>query len=325
MNRIRSLAIVCLFASTAFAADIPHPALLVLNKGSAELVIVDAKTLKPTGRIPTGTGPHEVATDGKLAFVANYGEQTPGNTVSVIDLASQKELRRVDLGALKRPHGIVLREGKVYFTAELNKAIARYDPATDKVDAIFGTGQEITHMLAVTGNGTIYTANILSDTVTALQPIQGPRAYQAVQIPVGKGPEAIDVSPDGKEVWTAHSKDGGVSIIDTSSNKVKETLPALTKHSNRLKFTPDGRQVLISDPEGGQGGEVLVIDTASRKVVHRIATGGVPLGIQMDPRGGRAYVALAQAGKVVAIDLASAKVTGEVELGTAPDGMAWVE
>ena len=53
-----------------------------------------------------------------FAYVGNYGQQTPGNTISVIDLAAQAELHRVDLGPLRRPHGILVVNGKVYFTAE---------------------------------------------------------------------------------------------------------------------------------------------------------------------------------------------------------------
>src|ERR1700682_4045098 len=103
-------------AVTLTAAQTPSPALLVLNKDEATLAIVDPSTQKVVGRVPTGEGPHEVTVslDGKLAFVGNYGTgQNPGRTISVIDLLAQKELHRVDLGPLRRPHGITYAEGKV--------------------------------------------------------------------------------------------------------------------------------------------------------------------------------------------------------------------
>jgi len=34
---------------------------------------LDPSAMKVVGHVPVGEGPHEVATDGKLAFVANYG------------------------------------------------------------------------------------------------------------------------------------------------------------------------------------------------------------------------------------------------------------
>jgi YVTN family beta-propeller protein len=312
-----------LFSCVANAADVPNPALLVLNKGANELVIVDPTAMKVVAKVGTGVGPHEVtlSADGKTAFVANYGDKNPGSSLSVIDLAGRTE-KRVELGALKRPHGIAEQDGKIYFTAEIAKAVGRFDPATSSVDWILGTGQTITHMLAISKDGKkIFTANILSDSVSVIEPAQVPGGWKLTQIPVGKGPEGIDISPDGTEAWTAHSQDGGVSILDTSSLKVKQTLPALTKHSNRLKFTPDGKRVLISDPEGH---EVVVLDAATRKEITRVKTGGVPLGIQMVPDGSRAFVALTDEGAVVAIDLAKLAVTGKVVTGAGADGMAWV-
>src|SRR5437868_10779575 len=107
-------------------AQAPSPALLVLNKEDRALAIVDPKTNTVAGRVSVGDSPHEIAvsTDGKLAFVGNYGSREPGNTISVIDLVAPKEIRRVDLGPLRRPHGMYFADGKLYFTAETNKLIA---------------------------------------------------------------------------------------------------------------------------------------------------------------------------------------------------------
>ncbi|HYX54279.1 MAG TPA: beta-propeller fold lactonase family protein [Candidatus Limnocylindrales bacterium] len=319
------LASLCLglLAIPALAAD-PHPLLLVLNKPQAKLVIVDPQTRKAIGEVPTGTGPHELAVsaDGKLAFVANYGDQTPGDSLSVIDIENRRELRRVNLGALRRPHGIVQSNGKIYFTAEVNKVVVRYDPAVDRVEWLMGTGQDLTHMLAISKDEKkIFTANIMSDSVAVLEPRPQGQHWRVTVIPVGKGPEAIDLSPDGNEVWTAHSGDGGVSVIDTGTEKVVATIPGLTKHSNRLKFTPDGKQVLISDPESNQ---VLVMDVAGRKLVQRITVPAQPLGIQMSPDGKSAYVACAGAGQVAVIDLARLAQVATIDVGPGPDGMAWV-
>jgi len=288
-------------------------------------VLVDPVARKIIGQVATGTGPHELAVsaDGKTAFVANYGDQTPGQSLSVIDLEARKELRRVDLGALRRPHGMVQSHGKIYFTAEANKIIARYDPAADRLDWIMGTGQDLTHMLVVNREQSrIFTANILSDSIAVLKP-QGPGAnWHVTAIPVGKRPEAIDLSPDEKEVWTSHSADGGVSIIDTESEKVVATIPALTKHSNRLKFTPDGKLVLISDAEGN---EIVVLDAHTRKLVKRIPVGESPLGIQLTPDSRHAYVACAKPGKVAILDLTTLTQTGSIDVAPGIDGMAWVE
>lgn len=307
------------------AAETPSPALLVLNKEESSLAIVDPVSGKVVARVPTGEGPHEVtaSTDGKLAFVGNYGVRTPGSTISVIDLAARKELRPVDLGSLRRPHGITFADGKVYFTAEVNKLIGRYDPSSDRIDWLFGTGQNGTHMVLVSKDtDRIFTANIGSDTITIIERASGPLGWNEFQIPVGKGPEAIDISPDGKELWTAHSRDGGVSIIDIASKKVIQTFDIATKRSNRLKFTPDGKRVLISDLEGG---ELVVLDRADRKQVKRMKLGHSPEGILIPPDGLRAYVAVAGDNHVAIIDLQTLEVTGRISTGSGPDGMAWAQ
>lgn len=306
-------------------AQTPTPALLVLNKEDATLVIVDPSTRKIAGRVPVGQGPHEitVSTDGKFAFVGNYGAREPGNTISVIDLAAQKEARRVDLGVLRRPHGMFFAGGKVYFTAEVNKLIGRYDPATAQIDWLLGTGQNGTHMVMVSRDlSRIFTANIASDSITIIESASNPQNWNETVVPVGKGPEGIDLSPDGREIWTAHSRDGGVSIIDIAARKVSETFNVQTKRSNRLKFTPDGKLVLISDLEGG---ELVVLDVASRKEIKRIKLGRSPEGILITPDGTRAYVAVTGENSIAILDLKTLEVSGRISPGSGPDGMAWAE
>ncbi len=88
----------------------------------------------------------------------------------MIDIASGKELRRIDVAPLSRPHGLAFANGKLYFTAEADKKIARYDPATDKIDWQFETGQNATHMVLPTKDArTLFTSNIASDSVSMIQ------------------------------------------------------------------------------------------------------------------------------------------------------------
>lgn len=327
------------------AEDTPTNSLLVLAKSDNTLLIVDPSTLHVIAHIPVGKDPHEVvaSTDGKTAYVSNYGGGTY-NTLAVVDLVAQKALPSVDLGALRGPHGLIFVGGKTWFTAEAAKAIGSYDPATKSIDWILGTGQNRTHMIYVSSDMKwIVTTNVSSGTVTIIEktggggPNQGgpppgaPRPpggpmgspggdWTETVVRVGNGSEGFDVSPEGKEIWVANAGDGTVSIIDVASRQVRQTLAADVAGANRLKFTPDGKLALISSLRGS---EVTVINTATRQTVKRIAVGHGAAGIQMQPDGARAFVACSPDGYVAVIDLHSMKVVGHIEAGQSPDGLAW--
>jgi YVTN family beta-propeller protein len=302
----------------------PKPALVVLNKDNSELAIVDPGTLKVVARVGTGPIPHEVAVsrDGRIALVTNYGEHQNGTSLSVIDLDTQKE-HRLELKDLVGPHGVEFFEDEFWFTAEGSKKIARYNPTTNQVDWTHEIGQNRTHMLVISSGGhTIYTSNINSDSVTAVVANADKTQWNNTVIPVGKGPEGIDISPDGSEVWAANSGDGTVSVIDTKTKKVKDTINVGTKHSNRVKFAPDGLFVLISDIGSG---DLVVVNTATRKETKRLHLGSSAAGILIVPDGSKAFVAVSGDNKVAVVDLQNFNVLTTFETGKDPDGMAWRE
>jgi len=348
-----SLSFALLSCTALFAQSASPGSLLVLSKGDHSLAIVDVGSGKVLARMPSGPDPHEVvaSADGKLAYISNYGGGAY-NTLTVVDLVAHKTLPVIDLGGLRGPHGLAFAGGKVWFTAEAAKAIGSFDPATQKIDWIMGTGQDRTHMLFVTSDlKQIYTSNVSSATVTFLEkrastgpapggpphngpggpppggppqggpPPGGPRLdWEETVVPVGKGAEGFDVSPDGKELWAANAWDGTISVIDIGAKKVTETLPANVTGANRLKFTPDGTHVLVSSLGGP---DVIVLDAANRQVVKRIKTGRGAAGIQMEPGGAHAYVACTPDDYVAVIDLKTLEVTGHINAGAQPDGLAW--
>lgn len=298
--------------------------LLVLNKFENSLAFIDPVALKVIATVPTGDSPHEIilSADGKLAFVANYGAEKPGNSLSVIDVAARKEIRRVNLGAFYKPHGLAYKEGKVYFTSELSRNVGRYDFAADKVDWMIGTGQNGVHLLTIAHHSPLlFTANRLSNTVSSIRIQVPPSPEDIVHIPVGKRPEGIDISPDDKELWVGNNDDGTISIIDVVSNTVKETIK-VGKLPIRVKFTPDGNRVLVSDHIGG---ELVVVDAASRKVIKRVKAEGLPVGILITPDGKKAFIARMESGIVSVLDLDKMEFTGSIQPGKGPDGMAWVD
>lgn len=296
--------------------------LAVLNKAEATLSLIDPVTMKPVTKISTGDGPHEVtfSTDGKTAFVANYGNQTPGNSLTIVDVATGKETKRVDLLPFIRPHGVQFIGGKLYFTAEVNRAIARFDPAAGKVDWMMGTGQNGSHMLAVSADQKrIVTANIFSDSVTVFDFTAVPPAGSKItQIPVGKEPEAVDLSPDGKEVWIGLNVGEMVEIVDVASAKSVAKID-IKGRPYRVKFTPDGKQVICSMLPTR---ELVFIDVAMRKETGRMKLDGVPLGIAFSADGKTAFLTLNEPDMIIKVNLEKKEITGRLDAGKGPDGIA---
>ena len=308
------------------AAQVPSPALLVVNKDENSMAIVDPVGKKVIARVRVGDGPHEVAasSDGKLGFVTNYGlsnAATPGSSLSIVDLASREE-RKFEIGKGAKPHGAVFADGKLYFTAEGFDVIATYDPAADRMDWMLGTGQDRSHVLVLSpDHSKIFTANIAADSVNILEKVSDAPDWTSTVVKVGKGPEGIDVTPDGKEVWTAHTQDGAVSVIDVASKKVTHTLPLNMVRANRLKITLDGKYVLITD---ARDGKLLVLDAATKKELKRIDVGMSPTGILMVPGGKQAIIAVSGDNQLAYFDLQKLEVTDRFSPGKNPDGMAWI-
>lgn len=347
MRTLARVAVVVLSVSVHTALQGQSTAsLLVLSKHDRTLAMVDPLTLRVTARVPVGEDPHEViaSTDGTRAYVSNYGFGA-FHTLAVVDLVSHRADSPVDLGALRGPHGLVFRRGKTWFTAEAAKAVGRYDPATGKVDLILGTGQNRTHMIWVSEDEQqIVTTNVNSGTVSIFtrEPVRVPPPpsgtppsggagsppagapsmprvdWNETVVQVGNGSEGFDVSPDGNEIWVANAQDGTVSVVSLPEKRLLQTLEVNTPKANRLKFTPDGKTVLVSS-----GPELVVLDTSTRKVKTRIPIGHGSAGILVEPGGARAFVACGPDNFVAVIDLQTLTVAGHVDAGGEPDGMAW--
>ena len=335
-------ALICLLAPILMAQSAPRETLLALSKRDHTLAIVDPVSLKVIAKIPVGNDPHEViaSKDGRTAYVSNYGGGAY-NTLAVINLVGQKPLPQIELGALRGPHGLAFVGGKVWFTAEAAKAIGSYDPTTEKIDWILGTGQNRTHMIFVSSDQKrIVTTNVSSGTVSIIDKVaphmpapppgapQGPHGpggspggdWDETVVRVGNGSEGFDVSTDGKEIWVANAQDGTISIIDAAAKNVIATLAANVGGANRLKFTPDGTRVLVSSLRDS---DLVVLDASARTEIKRIKLGHGAAGIVMPPDGARAFVACSPDNYVSVVDLRSLEVVGHIDVGPEPDGLAW--
>jgi DNA-binding beta-propeller fold protein YncE len=336
--RILVVAIICIASITVGAQAGPQGALLVVTKQSHALAIVDGATLQVLARVPVGEDPHEVTVgpDGRTAYVSNYGEGTL-HTLAVVDLVARKPMSSIDVTPMRGPHGFVVRDGKLWFTAEGSKALALFNFGTRQIDAVLGTGQDRTHMMWLSRDGArILAANAGSGTLSIfdrveIKPVMAPGApappaaystlgWRHTVVPVGMGAEGFDISPDEREAWVGN-KDGTISIIDLQTERVAATLAADVPLANRLKFTPDGRFVLVTMKAGK---DLAVFDAHTREAVKRI-----PIeqrgasGILVQPDGKRAFIACPRDHYVAVVDLVGLAFAGKIDAGLEPDGLTW--
>jgi YVTN family beta-propeller protein len=102
-----------------------------------------------------------------------------------------------------------------------------------------------------------------------------PRQVALKHIPVVKGPEGMDLAPDGLALWVAgRTAEGGISVIDPKTDAVVRTIATTTKTANRVKFTRHGARVLVSDVPS-----VQVLDPATWTITAEVETGNEPDGM----------------------------------------------
>jgi YVTN family beta-propeller protein len=346
---LAALALPLLLASGCTLAALPadpvaslgNGTLIVLNKSDDSATLLDSLTGDRLSELPTGPGPHEVAVspDGSIAVVANYGHQTPNNTLTVLDLSACRATGTIDLGVHARPHGIQFtRDGRrLVVTTEGSGSVLLVDLPARRVLRAVETGQAISHMLVLAPREErAYVANIGSGSVSVVDISAG---RVVATIPTGAGAEGLDLSPGGRELWVANRDADTLSVIDTASLEIVAELPC-AGFPIRLKFTPDGTRVLVSNAKAG---DVAVFDAAARAPLGRVpmeltpiestdgrifAQGGfsgspVPVGLLVSRDGKRAWVANTNADIVTVIDLEKLEVAGRMKAGREPDGLGF--
>jgi YVTN family beta-propeller protein len=316
--------------SVLASASLSAQMLLVANQHDQSLSLIDPVAKKEITAIRVGgvTG-HEVAAspDGKTAYVPIYGDSgvgrpgTDGSKLSVIDLSSRKVVHTIDFGHGVRPHCVIYdrNSGMLYVTTELDKTVSIIDPKTLKIVGTIPTGQEQSHMLALSRDGSKgYTANVGPGTVSVLD--MKARKTLAI-IPVSKTTQRIAISPDDSMVFTADQTKPQLAVIDTATNKVKTWVP-LPGVAYGTAPTPDGRWLLVTLRTSKQ---VAVVDLKTMQVAKTLDVPDGPAEVLIAPGGKTAYVACNSKDQVAEIDLGQWKVSRVIDAGKDADGMAWAK
>jgi YVTN family beta-propeller protein len=220
-----------------------------------------------------------------------------------------------------RPHGVVwLNDGRLVATTERSKSLAVVDPVAAKVTASIATGQEGTHMVAVSPDGKLaYTANIGSGTVSVID-LKAGRKLRDLR--VGGKPEGIALADGGRTLWVGDLDGQRVQAFDTASfARLAEVATGAVPI--RVAVSPDGKWVVTSN---FRAGTVTLIDAKRRARVREVTVSGRSeagqVTILFSADGKRLYAAETGDNRVAEIDLASGKVLRRLPAGKNGDGLA---
>jgi YVTN family beta-propeller protein len=226
---------------SVFSAD---GALLYASNFDRDSVqVIDTRTRRVVREIHAGLHPKilTLSKDGKTLFAANWN----GNSVSEIDLARGRTLRTLPAG--RHPRGMAL-------TASGFLYVANFDGAT--IDVFHGPGfsESYTlaacriprHLVLAPDERTRYLSCYHDSQLWALD-LTGPSERANHIVPIGKFPKSIDVSRDGRYVYSAdYGPSNSVSIVDTRDwSETTYTVPGMVRGSG-IAVLPGGQRAAVT-------------------------------------------------------------------------------
>lgn len=260
--------------------------------------------------IPVGSGPQDVAftPDATRAYVTNG----TGNSVSVINTALNSVSATIT--GVTAANGIGAGGNAVVAGVVSGSAgAAVIDTVTNTVvGTATGLGGPI-DSVAVTANGAFSYVPAGTNLVKVTNATQTTSASPAAQTSYSE----VALSPGESRAWVTSYNGGAVTVFDTSTLSVVNTIP-LTFGLIGVAITPDGSAAYVADCSA----EVIPINTATYAVGASIPMAGCPWAVAVDPTGKVAFVSRYSGGAVSAIDLRTNTVIAEVPVGSQPQGVA---
>jgi YVTN family beta-propeller protein len=230
----------------------------------------------------------------RKAYVADSGD----GTVAVIDTGTNAVVGTIAVGGEPVDVAISPNGTRAYVADEGTGTVAVIDTANNSQVGAIPVGLA-PRGIAVSPDGhRVYVSNSGDDTVSVID--TGLNAAVGAPIPVGEEPEGVAISPDGTRAFVAQ-RGGNVSVIDTSTNAVVNSVPDALGPA-RIAIGPRGSRAFVTN---GESSSVTAFNPVSGSVVGApIAVGSEPAGIAIEPSGRLAYVASPADGTVTAIDTA---------------------
>ena len=208
----------------------PHCAVMNPNDGllyvttelDRSVAIIDPKTLKMVGTIPTGQDESHMLVlshDGRFGYTANVG---PG-TVSVLDLEARKLISVLPVSQKTQRISISVDDRMVFTADQTKPRLVMIDTATNKLKTWiplpapgYGT--------AATRDGRWLLVAMQSTSQVAIVDLHTLRVAHTVDAP--PTPHEIFISPDNDVAYVSCTKSGKIAVIRLSDWSIKNIIAA---------------------------------------------------------------------------------------------------
>ena len=194
--------------------------LYVTTELDKTITIIDPKTLKIVGSIPTGQPQSHMLTishDGRRGYTANVG---PG-TVSVLDMQARKTLKVIPISGNTQRIAISMDDKWVFTADQTQPRMAVIDTATDTV-AKWVTLGGLGYGSAPTPDGRWLLMTQPDQNKVAVVDLKTMQVARYVD--VGAYPQAVVVEPDGKKAFVSCMHSNQVAEIDLAAWKTTKLI-----------------------------------------------------------------------------------------------------
>jgi len=200
------------------------------------------KTKRVTKEIPTGTHPKilVLSPDGKQLFAANWS----GDSVTQIDVASAKVVRTLPAG--KNPRGMVMTKGGTLYVANFNGESIDVFKGPDFSERHRFKACPIPRHLTLTTDEKLLIVSCYHDSMVHAIDVATEKVVH--ELHVGSSPKSIEVSRDGRFIWSADygKETNSVSVIDTADWTARVFPVPGMDHGSGLTIYPDGKHALVT-------------------------------------------------------------------------------
>lgn len=333
--------------------------LITVEESDSSIGFFDLKSEKEIGRIKSGFWPHEieVSQSGEIAYVTNFGIKDydefigdPGASISIIDISTQCELRRLytyrdkeEYKLYKAPHGVRLHPNgsKLYVNVEkgniemlifdLNspekfpmKSIALninhddHNSDDDFPDQSFPIPYG-THNFEFSENGD---SIFLGAGKKGLYKVDSYTGKHIDHFSMGENNAVRGIS------WTVDKKglivsgSGRLVILDPENLSIIQDFKDLgVAQLLYSQPSPDGKFILC--PAVWEG-KILVLDIEKGSVVKRINVGMDPIHVKIHDKANVAYISHGRSQFISKMNLNDFSIFSEIPTQGGPNGLAIV-